>query len=136
MLQSIIDYISAFPTDHFIPTLYLNTMILLSFISIYFISNSLSKYTTLSNYQWFWNLKDYLLYKYQSGRLSTKLINLIETIFCNKIFFCRNCNAFWIGFIIYNLISLTTLISSETCLILSLLNYLMQVDQSINEDEE
>lgn len=116
-----------------IVTIYFNIMILLSFICIYFISNSLSKYTTLSNYQWFWNLKDYLLYKYQSSK---RIINLIETIFCNKIFFCRNCNAFWIGFITYSLISLTTLISSETTVILSLLNYLMQVDQSIAEDEE
>ena len=111
-------------------------LLLFGFITIYLISQKIATYTVLSGYKWFWDFKDYLLYKYQSGRLSTKIINLIETIFCNKIFFCQNCNAFWVGFILFLSGASLNVISPATAVILSLLNYLMQVDQSIAEDEE
>jgi hypothetical protein len=82
----------------------------------------------LGQYDFFWKLRDYLIVK------APEQSNKINQLFSNKLFFCRNCNAFWIGYSLYFSGALLTLISSEIALIFAVLNYLMQVDQSIKEE--
>ena len=105
-------------------------LLLFGFITIYLISQKIATYTVLSGYKWFWDFKDYVYTKFPDKS------KLIESVFCNNIFFCQNCNAFWVGFILFLSGALLNVISPATAVILSLLNYLMQVDQSIAEDEE
>lgn len=105
-------------------------LLLLCFIAVFLTSKQLATYTVLSGYRWFWDFKDYLYAKFPHKS------KLIESVFCNKIFFCQNCNAFWVGFILFLSGASLNVISPATAVILSLLNYLMQVDQSIAEDEE
>lgn len=105
-------------------------LLLFGFITIYLISQKIATYTVLSNYKQFWDFKDYVY-----NKLPNKS-KLIESVFCNKIFFCQNCNAFWVGFILFLSGASLNVISPAIAVILSLLNYLMQVDQSIAEDEE
>lgn len=64
---------------------------LLIFMTIYLIASYLSKYTLLSNYEWYNDLS-IKLYEY-SGKYKA----LLQRLYYFKLFTCQSCNVFWIA---------------------------------------
>ena len=96
-------------------------MTLIYFILTYIAVTIGTRFTSLSEYQWFRDLESKLLYKYPNR---TKLIN---DFFSFKLFHCNPCQSFWLSYPIFSLFY-----NEQMTLVLAILLYLFKQSEKQN----